>query len=175
LLSGKVLGLSTLGLTQIFIWAIIGLSLAGFAVVPLEAFNNVLLILIYFILGFIFYTTLFVGVGSIVTTEQEAQQITTYLSLLLVLPIVFVLPALENPDAFYIKILSYIPLTLPSFMMLRLNISPVPIWEILSTILIMIISIYLMIDLSGKIFRIGILSYGKRPTLKELSQWLKEK
>jgi len=48
-------------------------------------------------------------------------------------------------------------------------------WEILSTILIMIISIYLMIDFSGKIFRIGILSYGKRPTLKELSQWLKEK
>ncbi|OGU75102.1 MAG: hypothetical protein A2V93_11005 [Ignavibacteria bacterium RBG_16_34_14] len=175
LLSGKILGLSALGLTQIFIWIMIGISLAGTAIVPLEAFSNVLPILVYFILGFIFYTSLFVGIGSIVTSEQEAQQITTYLSLLLVLPIIFVLPALENPDAFYIKILSYIPLTLPSFMMLRLNISPVPMWEILSTILIMIISIYLMIDFSGKIFRVGILSYGKRPTLKELSRWLKEK
>jgi len=175
LLSGKILGLSALGLTQIFIWIMIGISLASTSVVPLEAFSNVLPILIYFILGFVFYTSLFVGIGSVVTSEQEAQQITTYLSLLLVLPIIFVLPALENPDAFYIKILSYIPFTLPSFMMLRLNISPVPIWEILSTILIMIISIYLMIDFSGKIFRIGILSYGKRPTLKELSQWLKEK
>jgi len=175
LLSGKILGLSALGLTQIFIWIMIGISLASTSVVPLEAFSNVLPILIYFILGFVFYTSLFVGIGSVVTSEQEAQQITTYLSLLLVLPIIFVLPALENPDAFYIKILSYIPFTLPSFMMLRLNISPVPMWEILSTILIMIISIYLMIDFSGKIFRIGILSYGKRPTLKELSQWLKEK
>jgi ABC-2 type transport system permease protein len=175
LLTGKILGLSALGLTQIFIWIIIGFSLAGTAVIPVEAFHNVGPILVYFILGFIFYTSLFVGIGSVVTSEQEAQQITTYLSLLLVLPIIFVLPALENPNAFYIKIFSYIPFTLPSFMMLRLNLNPVPGWEIFSTILIMIISIYLMIEFSGKIFRIGILSYGKRPTLKELSQWLKEK
>jgi ABC-2 type transport system permease protein len=59
-------------------------------------------------------------------------------------------------------------------MMLRLNISPIPAWEIIGTILIMVISIYLMIGFSAKIFRIGILSYGKRPTLKELIQWLKE-
>jgi ABC-2 type transport system permease protein len=174
LLSGKILGLSALGLTQIFIWILIGISLAGTAVVPLEAFQNVLPILVYFVLGFVFYTSLFVGIGSIVTSEQEAQQITTYLSFLLVLPIIFVLPALENPDTLYIKILSYIPFTLPSFMMLRLNISPIPAWEILSTILIMLISIYLMIGFSAKIFRIGILSYGKRPTVKELIQWLKE-
>ncbi|HSP87566.1 MAG TPA: ABC transporter permease, partial [Ignavibacteriaceae bacterium] len=175
LLSGKILGLSALGLTQIFIWILIGISLAGSAMVPIEAFTNVVPILVYFILGFIFYTSLFVGIGSVVTSEQEAQQITTYLSFLLVLPIIFVLPALENPDAFYIKILSYIPFTLPSFMMLRLNISPIPEWEIFSTIIIMILSIYLMIEFSGKIFRIGILSYGKRPTLKELIHWLKEK
>jgi ABC-2 type transport system permease protein len=174
LLSGKILGLSLLGLTQIFIWILIGISLAGAAVVPPEAFQNVLPILVYFVLGFIFYTSLFVGIGSIVTSEQEAQQITTYLSLLLVLPIIFVLPALENPDAVYIKILSYIPFTLPSFMMLRLNINPVPPLELAVTILIMLISIYFMIVFSAKIFRIGILSYGKRPTFKELIQWLKE-
>ncbi|HSP88078.1 MAG TPA: ABC transporter permease, partial [Ignavibacteriaceae bacterium] len=86
LLSGKILGLSALGLTQIFIWIMIGISLAGSAMVPIEAFTNVVPIMIYFILGFIFYTSLFVGIGSIVTSEQEAQQITTYLSFLLVLP-----------------------------------------------------------------------------------------
>jgi len=85
------------------------------------------------------------------------------------------LPALENPHAGYIKILSYIPLTLPSFMMLRLNISPVPISEIFITIIIMLLSIYVVIIFSAKIFRIGILSYGKRPSLKELIQWIKEK
>jgi ABC-2 type transport system permease protein len=174
LLTGKILGLSALGLSQIFIWILIGLSLTGTSIVPVEVFKNVLPILVYFVLGFVFYTSLFVGIGSIVTSEQEAQQITTYLSFLLVLPIIFVLPAVENPDALYIKILSYIPLTLPSFMMLRLNISPIPEWEILSTITIMLISIYLMIGFSAKIFRIGILSYGKRPSLKELIQWLRE-
>ena len=174
LLSGKILGLSALGLSQIIIWIVIGLALAGTAVVPLETFNNVPLMLVYFILGFIFYTSLFVGIGSVVTSEQEAQQVTTYLSFLLVLPIIFILPALENPDALYIKILSYVPFTLPSFMMLRLNISPVSILEILNTILIMIISIYLMIGFSSKIFRIGVLSYGKRPGIKELYHWLKE-
>jgi ABC-2 type transport system permease protein len=175
LLTGKILGLSTLGLVQVLIWSIIGISLAGSALVPMEAFDNILPILVYFLLGFIFYTSLFVGIGSIVTSEQEAQQITTYLSFLLILPIIFVLPALENPNALYIRILSYIPFTLPSFMMLRLNISPVPLWEILSTIMIMIISIYLMIGFSAKIFKVGILSYGKRPSLKELINWLKEK
>jgi ABC-2 type transport system permease protein len=175
LLTGKILGLSALGLTQITIWFIIGLSLVGSTVVPVEIFAHIPVILIYFILGFIFYSSMFVGIGSIVTSEQEAQQITTYLSFLLILPIIFVLPALENPHAGYIKILSYIPFTLPSFMMLRLNISPVPVWEILITIMIMILSIYIMIIFSAKIFRIGILSYGKRPSLKELIQWIKEK
>lgn len=175
LLTGKILGLSALGLTQIAIWFLIGISLVSSSLVPAEIFTNVPMILIYFILGFIFYSSMFVGIGSIVTSEQEAQQITTYLSFLLILPIIFVLPALENPHASYIKILSYIPLTLPSFMMLRLNISPVPLWEILATIMIMVISIYIMIIFSAKVFRIGILSHGKRPSLKELIQWIKEK
>ncbi len=175
LLTGKILGLSALGLTQITIWFIIGFSLVSSTVVPVEIFTHIPVILIYFILGFIFYSSMFVGIGSIVTSEQEAQQITTYLSFLLILPIIFVLPALENPHAGYIQILSYIPFTLPSFMMLRLNISPVPVWEILITIIIMIVSIYIMIIFSAKIFRIGILSYGKRPSLKELIQWIKEK
>ncbi len=175
LLTGKILGLSALGLTQIVIWFLIGISLVSSTIVPVEIFAHIPVILIYFILGFVFYTSMFVGIGSIVTSEQEAQQITTYLSFLLILPIIFVLPALENPHAGYIKILSYIPLTLPSFMMLRLNISPVPIGEILITIIIMLLSIYVVIIFSAKIFRIGILSYGKRPSLKGLIQWIKEK
>lgn len=174
LLAGKVLGLSSLGLTQIFVWMIIGISLAGAAVVPLSTYENIPLILVYFILGFVFYTTLFVGIGSIVSTEQEAQQITSYLSILLVLPTVFILSALQNPESSFIKTLSYIPFTLPSVMILRVNINPVPLWEILTTILIMIVSILVLIKVSSKIFRIGILSYGKMPSLSELKSWLRE-
>jgi len=173
LLTGKILGLSSLGLTQIFIWVLLGLGLVGGAVIPPEMFENILLVLLYFILGFVFYTTLFVGIGSIVTTEQEAQQITTYLSLTLMLPIVIAMPAIQNPDVLILKIFSYIPLTIPSVMLLRVNIAPVPVVDLLITVAIMLVSIYIMIKLSAKIFRIGILSYGGRPTIKEIISWIK--
>jgi len=173
LLTGKILGLSSLGLTQIFVWVLLGLGLVGGAVVPPEMFENILLILLFFVLGFVFYTTLFVGIGSIVTTEQEAQQITTYLSLTLMLPIVIAMPAIQNPDVLILRVFSYIPLTIPSVMLLRVNIAPVPVVDLLITISIMLISIFIMIKLSAKIFRIGILSYGGRPTIKEIISWIK--
>ncbi len=175
LLTGKILGLSLLGLTQLFIWALIGITLAGAAVIPYTAFDNVLPMLIYFILGFLLYTTIFVGVGSIVSTEQEAQQVTSYLSLIMMLPVVIAVPAIQNPDTLLVKILSFFPLTTPSIMLLRLNISEISIPEILLTISILILSIVFMIYISSKIFRIGILSYGKRPSLKDISRWIKEK
>ena len=117
LLAGKVIGLSSLGFTQILIWFLIGLALAGCSLIPLGAFENILPMLIYFVLGFLFYTTLFVGIGSVVTTEQEAQQITTYISLILLLPVVIAMPAIQNPDFIANKIFSYIPLTIPSVML----------------------------------------------------------
>ncbi|GBD87841.1 ABC-2 family transporter protein [bacterium BMS3Abin03] len=175
LLAGKILGLSALGLTQILIWSLIAVALIGGAVIPPSAFENILPMLLYFILGFLFYTTIFVGVGSIVNTEQEAQQFTTYISLLLILPVVFTMPAIENPDSLLIKILTYIPLTSPSIMLLRLKIAPVPLSDIIITLAIISTSTLVMIKIAAKIFRIGILSYGTKPSLKELIQWIKEK
>jgi ABC-2 type transport system permease protein len=174
LLAGKILGLSLLGLTQILIWALIGLGLIGSALVPLTAFKNVLPMLIYFILGFLFYTTLFVGIGSTVNTEQQAQQITTYLSLILMLPVVIAMPVIQNPDFIVTKIFSYIPLTIPTIMVLRLNVQNVSILEIILTILILIISIIIVAKISAKVFRIGILSYGNKLSLKEIANWLRE-
>ncbi len=175
LLTGKIFGLSLLGLFQIVIWGLIGISLTGAGTVHPDAFQNIPLTLVYFILGFIFYTGIFVGLGSVVTTEQEAQQFTSYLSMILVLPIVFAITAIQNPNSEFVRILSYIPLTTPSIMLLRLNIAPLPTWEILLTIFILLISIFISIRLSSKIFKIGILSYGKRPSLRELINWIKEK
>ncbi|GMR25447.1 MAG: ABC transporter permease [Ignavibacteria bacterium] len=175
LLAGKILGLSALGLTQIFIWSLIGITLVGGAVIPPEAFDNVLPMLVYFITGFIFYTTIFVGIGSIVTTEQEAQQMTTYISLILILPVVIAMPAIQNPGSVMVTVLSYIPLTIPSIMLLRFKIAPVPLLDIIITLSIMFVSTIVTLKIAAKIFRIGILSYGKKPTIKELIQWSKEK
>jgi ABC-2 type transport system permease protein len=175
LLAGKILGLSALGMTQILVWALVGISLVGSSAIPPTAFDHILPMLGYFILGFVFYTAIFVGVGSIVTTEQEAQQITSYISILLAVPIALSFPAIQNPNSLLIQVLSYIPLTLPSIMMIRLNSMPVPITEIFSTLVIMIASIYIVIVISSKIFRIAILSYGKKPSMKEVMGWIKAK
>lgn len=174
LLAGKVIGLSLLGLTQMIIWAFIGISLVGAAVIPVAAFKNVLPMLIYFILGFLFYTTLFVGIGSTVNTEQQAQQITTYLSLILMLPVVIAMPVIQNPDYIITKIFSYIPFTIPTVMVLRLNVQNVPSFELFISILILILSIIIVTKLSAKVFRIGILSHGNKLSAKEIFKWLKE-
>jgi ABC-2 type transport system permease protein len=174
LLAGKILGLSALGLTQIIIWSLIGMTLVGGAVIPPAAFDNILIMLVYFITGFVFYTTIFVGIGSIVTTEQEAQQMTTYISLILILPVVVAMPAIQNPESMMVKVMSYIPLTIPSIMLLRFKIAPVPLIDIIITLSIMFVSTIVTLKIAAKIFRIGILSYGKKPTIKELIQWSKE-
>ena len=174
LLTGKVIGLSSLGIAQVLIWTMIGLSLVGLHIIPSQVFNNIIPILVYFAMGFIFYTSIFVGIGSIVTTEQEAQQITSYLSLVLVLPIVLTIPAMENPESILVQILSYIPFTIPSIMILRFNIGAVPTLDIITTSAVMVLSTYISVGIAARIFRIGVLSYGKRPSIKELITWIKE-
>ena len=175
LLTGKILGLSMLNLFQIVIWTLIGIALTGATTISPEIFENIGLDLVYFVLGFVFYTGIFVGLGATATTEQEAQQFNSYISMILILPIVFAISAIQNPNSEIVHILSYFPLTTPSIMLLRLNISPVPLADILTTILILIVSIFISIYSSAKIFKIGILSYGKRPTVRELINWIKEK
>jgi ABC-2 type transport system permease protein len=175
LLAGKVIALSGLGFTQILIWVILGLVTARTALVPLEVFDNFLPMLGFFILGYVFYVSIFVGIGSVVSTEQEAQQLTSYISIILILPTIFSVSAIQNPGSSMIKILSYIPFTSASIMMLRLKIETIPPGEIFSIVLIMLLTIYLTITFSSKLFKIGILSYGKRPALKELIRWIREK
>lgn len=175
LLTGKIVGLTALGLTQIVIWAFIAMVLMGINVVSTNSLQNIPEILVYFILGYLFYTSLLVGIGSVVSTEQEAQHVTSYLSMILIIPIVIILPAMQNPQSDLIKILSFIPLTLPSVMILKLNITDITISEFSITVIVMIISILLTIKISSKIFKIGILYYDKMPTLKELKNWIVQK
>ncbi|MGE5679925.1 MAG: ABC transporter permease [Bacillota bacterium] len=175
LLTGKVLGLGMLGLFQVFIWIIFSSLLLFFKVIPSEMFSNIGLIMVYFALGYFLYTSIFVGAGSVVTTEQEAQHFTSYISLLMTIPLIISLKVIENPNLLFVRLLSYFPLTSPPVMLLRLKMLTPPLWEILLSIIILIAAICFTIYASAKIFRIGILSYGKRPSFKELFAWIKEK
>jgi ABC-2 type transport system permease protein len=173
LMVGKVLGLSGLGLTQMAFWAAIAVAAsAKFNMTLIEPAQAGLLVL-YFILGYLFYAAVFIGAGAPFNTEQEAQQVTSYLVLFLILPIVLAIPAMKDPGAPWIKVLSFIPLLTPTMMALRIPILMPEWWEILLTIVVMIVSIYFGMIAAGRIFRIGILSTGKTPGFKEILRWIR--
>jgi len=173
LMAGKILGLSALGIMQMLIWGVIGLGIAMKTGADIFSLETVLLSAVYVILGYLLFSAIFVAAGSPVTTEQEAQQITSYVSLILVFPIVLAVPAMQNPDSMLIRVLSFVPLLTPAFMVLRIPIQMPATWEILSTIGILILSSVFMMWAAGKIFRTAILVYGKRPTIPELIRWIR--
>jgi ABC-2 type transport system permease protein len=175
LMVGKIFGLSGLGIVQMLIWGMIGFAVSLKTGANIFTTMNLMLSLVYFVLGYIFYSAIFVAAGSPVTTEQEAQQITTYVSLLLVFPMVIAMPVMQNANSVWIKVLSFIPLLTPTLMVLRISVQMPALWEILSTIALLIVSSIVMMWAAGKIFRVAVLSYGKRPTFVELVRWVREK
>jgi ABC-2 type transport system permease protein len=174
LMTGKILGLSGLGILQMLVYASIGLALALKMNTDIIQPDYFLLILLYAILGYLFYAAIFVAAGSPATTEQEAQQITAYVSMLMIVPFGIVMLVMQNPNSIIVKILSYIPVFTPTVMVLRISVQMPSLLEILATVLLLVISTMAMMWIAGKIFRIAILSYGKRPSLSELIQWIRE-
>jgi len=173
LMIGKILGLSGLGLFQITIWGLIAAAIAVRFDASFIMTEHLGLLLVYFVLGYLLYAGIFVAAGSPVTTEQEAQQITSYISLLLVFPTVLAIPVMQNPDSTLIKVLSFIPLLSPAFMLLRIPIQMPDAWEIWLTIGLLLGSIVVSMWMAGKIFRTAILAYGKRLTISELFRLLR--
>jgi ABC-2 type transport system permease protein len=171
MMSGKIIGLSLLGMTQLAVWAAVGISFAGQAAAFLTIPDNVWWVGIFFFLGFLFYAAIFVMAGAPVTTEQEAQQATFYVMMVLYLPLVIAFAVAQNPTAGYLKILSLIPFFTPSMMAFRIPVQSPELWELIAGAVILLASTYFCMIAAGRIFRIGILVYGKRPNLKELIRW----
>ncbi len=175
MMTGKILGLSLLGLTQLAVWASIGVVFAGQLAAFLTIPDNIWWEVVFFVLGFLFYSAIFVMAGAPVTTEQEAQQATQYVSMLLFFPIIFAFLVIQNPTAGYLKLLSLIPLLTPTMMAFRIPVQSPETWELVLGAVILLASTYFCMIAAGRIFRIGILVYGKRPNLKELARWAMEK
>ncbi|MBK8911408.1 MAG: ABC transporter permease [Chlorobi bacterium] len=176
LMWGKLLGLSALGATQVAAWVIIGVAAVGYfaVVISPDIVASFPLIFLYLLLGYSFYASLFIGIGSLVTTEQEAQVITSYLTMLLVAPMAFAFVVMQDPDSFSVTALSYVPLLTPTLMMIRLVTKMPSPTEIAGSIAVMVAATGVVIWASGKIFRTAILMYGKRPTFREVLRWLRE-
>jgi ABC-2 type transport system permease protein len=173
LMTGKVLGLSGLGLTQLAFWGLIGLTISLKLGVTLIDMPNFLLLIVFFVLGYLLYAAIFVAAGSPISTEQEAQHITSYLVLILVLPVALAFPVLLNPNSLLVKVLTFIPLITPTMMAIRIPVQMPPVEEIVIAIVLLAVSAAAAMWAAGKIFRTAILAYGKRPSIGELLKLLR--
>jgi ABC-2 type transport system permease protein len=180
LMAGKIAGVGAVGLTQYAIWGVFALGVSSYALssgqfaqfVSFEPATIVFFVL-FFVLGFLFYSTLFAGIGAICNTDQEAQQLQTPIVMCLAFTFLIPLAVMQNPDGTFATVCSMIPFFAPILMFMRINILMPPAWQIALSIAILLGSIYIAGVLSAKIFRVGILMYGKRPDLREVFKWLR--
>jgi ABC-2 type transport system permease protein len=187
LMAGKIFGVGAVGLTQFLIWTVAlglisayGLQVAGMmapgvkgTTLPSMPVGVLVAFITYFILGYFLYATLYAAIGAMVNSEQEAQQLQWPLVILIIIPIMFIMFIIQNPGSQTSIILSMIPFFAPIIMLARIVVQMPPLWEILLSMFIMAATIFGAIWVVGKIYRVGVLMYGKRPNLPEIIKWIR--
>lgn len=175
MIAGKVLGLGALGLTQILFY---GVTAAVIVLVSDE--NSVIaqvlrmpplllaLVLLYFVLGYLFFGAIMAGVGAAVTAEQEGRQVASIFSLIVVLPMIFSITFFQDPNGAVPVLLSLIPFTTPVAMLFRLPLASIPAWQFIVSLGLLAASTALAVWASARVFRLGMLMYGKRLRLGDL-------
>ena len=136
--------------------------------------GQLLLGVLFMVLGFIFYGCLLAGLGSMGSTHKDCQQLTVVIILCACVPMMAWMTFLNDPNGPVARTLSMIPLFAPISMMLRLGLADVPWWEPALSLVIMLLSIWAAVKLSAKPFRVGTLMYGKRPGLREIFKVLRQ-
>lgn len=129
--------------------------------------------LFYFLAGYFIYSSLFAAVGSAVDQEQDASQLSMPVSLPIIIPIMFIPNVMNNPDGTLATVLSLIPFFSPILMIARIAATEVPIWQIALSVVLLAGTFLLCLWVAAKIYRVGILMYGKKPTFKDLIKWFK--
>jgi len=198
LMLGKILGVTMVALTQFITWIVM---IVGFALFfsnkhssmdnlgfntdiilqisqiseGLFMLNYILIIFVfifYFILGYIFYSSIYAAIGSAVDNETETQQFTIFAVIPLMISLYGSVSIINNPEGDLAFWLSVIPFTSPVSMVARIPFG-VPEWQLIASMLILLVSAFIMVILAGKIYRIGILMHGNKINLKELWTWIK--
>lgn len=182
LLTGKLIGIGGVGLTQIAIWVAVAALFSGSALAATVMHGDVsigfswaeaVLFPVYFVLGFLLYSSLFSGLAATCETVQEFQMYAP----LAVLPTWFsfgIIPVvLNNPNSRWAVGATLFPFTSPFMMVPRIGLQTPPTWQLAASIAILIFSIWAVLWFSSRLYRIGILMYGKRATLPELMRWLR--
>jgi len=194
LMLGKIMGLCAATFTQVGIWVLVGAGLfflggsTGLEIsssISRLVFNPLIIIffVLFMIVGYILYSTIFSLIGSIVNNEKEAQAFIFPVTMSLILPVMIGIHIVQEPNSTLSLALSYIPFFAPTTMMMRIIfVAPTVteysffsgiLGESILSFLILVVSTLIIIWLTARIFRVGILMYGKRPTLPEIVKWIK--
>ncbi|HXE58444.1 MAG TPA: ABC transporter permease [Gemmatimonadales bacterium] len=190
LMLGKVVGVAAVGLLQLGIWAGTAVllttqrtAIAGLFNVPPEAVSVLpiptiradllVVFLLFFVLGFLLYAALYAAVGAMCNTMQETQQLNTPITLLVATGFICMFALLKDPNGTLAKVLSLIPFFAPTITPVRYSLHPIPLPELLLSIGVTAAGMLAITWLASRIFRVGILMYGKRPTLREVARWVR--
>jgi ABC-2 type transport system permease protein len=190
LLAGKIVGAGLVAVTQVALWLTMTFLMYQVRGPILKAFGAPeiaaaalhipsvsplvgLALLLFFVLGFIFYAALFGAVGAMVSNQEDVQQAATPVMLLLIASLVFMQPILLNPSSSLAKVMSWLPFSAPLMMPLRMALIAIPWYEIVGALVSVAVGCWVAIWLSARIYRVGLLMYGKRPSIRELGRWIR--
>ncbi len=179
LMQGKILGHFLLGLIQLGFWIALGLPIAryfwDFSVMEALQAVNLPVILFFGLGGYLLFSALFVGLGATMEDLQSASNSQGLVLMLPMLAFLFLGPTFTNPDGTVAVFASIFPFTSPAIMMLRTGLTRVPLWQTLSSAGLLLVTALVLMGLAAKIFRVGMLMYGKNASLKEVARWLSYK
>ena len=185
LMAGKLIGICLAGLTQLGIWfaTVLALTAPGFLAVfaflpegvslPTLSPSLVVHFFLFFLLGYFFYATFYAMIGSAFNNTQEAQQMASVGVIFVVMPWIFLLPVINSPDSTMAVVTSLIPVFTPFLMLLRIAVKTPPAWQIVLGYVLTTALCAGMIWLCARVYRVGILMYGKKPTVKEIWRWIR--
>jgi ABC-2 type transport system permease protein len=183
LLYGKLLGIGAAGLTQLVVWmtALAAITAPGVAsalafgdgVIPQVAPSVLVHFLFHFLLGFFLFAAMYAAIGAATNSVQEAQPLTGIVVPFLIAPMLFMVTVINDPDSTLAAVLSLIPTFTPLLMMLRIAVKSPPAWQIALGYVLTTAFVVGLMALCARIYRVGILMYGKRPTFAELGRWIR--
>ena len=180
LMLGKILGIGLVGLTQYAVWAglAIAVTLPGAAAVmgmsegiPHIPAGTIGAFVLFFILGYFLYASLYAALTAPFNTEQEAQQFVMIPGMMLILTSTTWFFAFNQPNGTLATALSFFPFTAPLMMFMRISVQTPPLWQIGLSVTILLATIWVVAWFAGRVYRVGILMYGKKPTLPEIFRW----
>ncbi len=178
MMAGKVLGVGAVGLTQIGIWIVAGAIIikAGLLAAGVELSitpTQIGFFILFFLLGYILYSSVAAALGAMTSSEQELQQLNMFLMLPLIACSVVILRVVTDSDGIIAKAFSFFPFCTPLIMYVRIAVHQPPVWQIALSIFDLILTIVFVLWFASRIYRVGILMYGKKPNLPEILRWLR--